>query len=584
MIHLAPTIAALLLAASPASPEVADTSRSAGLLGLIPGEKGLLSPLELVKLEAEDARLVATRSEYARRRGLATDGPRDQVRLADWCEAVGLREEAVAHLTAASRQRPEDAGLHERLGERKHRGIWKTEAMIAAESADLKAQSEADDRWAPRLQTWHDALIDPTRRPEAIRGLETVRDPRAVPAVRWSFGDAEAWEQSWAARILGRIDAPKATQELAKLAVFGFEEKVRASALDRIADRDPRTFVGLLINWLREPIRFQAEGPTTSGSDAVLRVEGDRAIIERHYEPFELAPGSGRKAVDDRMGPFRASLAPTAVSRSAEASRRAVVEREGRDVGTLRRINATIERTNARVEAALVRVTGEDLGRSPEPWTIWWTAELGYAYQSPPPPEPKPYVSESVPIAITAPTPPPLPLPVYVPPLVWTGPVRHSCFAAGISVLSRVGPRPIEELKVGDQVLSQDPATGSIDFRPILAVFHNKPTRTLRVAIGPETIRATPIHRFWVAGRGWVMARDLKPGDPIRSVGSTVAVTSVAADEVRPVYNLEVAGGHSFFVGGGHFLVHDNSLVAPTDRAFDRPGPKLAAQAVKSGR
>ncbi len=566
MTHLAPLVSVLLLAGSPASPDVPLDARSAGI-----------SPLELVNLEAGDARLAATRAEYARRREAASPNARDQVRLADWCEAKGLKAEALAHLTVASRQAPDDASLHERLGERRHRGTWKTEAQVVAESAESRAQSEADDRWAPRLEAWHDALSDPARRPGAVRAMDEVRDPRAVPAIRWSFGDAQGWEQAWAVRLLGRIDAPRSTRELAKLAIFGLERPVRASALDRLVGRDPRSFVGLLINWLREPIRFQAQGPDDDGQQAVLRVEGDRAIVERAYEPF-LVDRSGRRLPgDDRAGPFRTGLAAPTPQASAD-TRRAVLEREESDVRNLQRVNATIERTNARVEQALVRATGEDLGRSQQAWTVWWTSELGYGYESQSQ-SPKPYVSESVPISITAPVPvvrePPVPVPVQV---------HHSCFAAGTSVLSRTGPRAIETLRVGDQVLSRDPASGSVEFRPILAVFHNKPTRTMRVEVGAETILATPIHRFWVAGRGWAMARDLKVGDPVRALGGTAPVASVATDEVRPVYNLEVADGHSFFVGEGHYLVHDNSLVAPTDRAFDRLGAGKAGLSVRPGR
>ena len=33
-----------------------------------------------------------------------------------------------------------------------------------------------------------------------------------------------------------------------------------------------------------------------------------------------------------------------------------------------------------------------------------------------------------------------------------------------------------------------------------------------------ESIAATGIHRFWKAGNGWTMARDLKPGDRIRAL------------------------------------------------------------------
>ena len=42
----------------------------------------------------------------------------------------------------------------------------------------------------------------------------------------------------------------------------------------------------------------------------------------------------------------------------------------------------------------------------------------------------------------------------------------HSCFAAGTQIMTADGPRAIEEIKVGDRVLSQNVALGRLDLRP----------------------------------------------------------------------------------------------------------------------
>jgi hypothetical protein len=44
---------------------------------------------------------------------------------------------------------------------------------------------------------------------------------------------------------------------------------------------------------------------------------------------------------------------------------------------------------------------------------------------------------------------------------------------------------------------------------------------------------------------------------------------------VQPVFNLEVAEGHSYFVGKQGALVHDNSVLQPQSEPFDAP-PTLA--------
>ena len=558
MIALALAFAGSLLAAGPAekvdtrdpAPQTAPADwREAGLRGLIYDQGRWVSPDEVVECDRNDARLAQLRAEYDARRAKARNTAESQRTLALWCDHAGLKAEALAHFLAVVRLDPDDFDAHRRLGQRLRNGRWMTEAEIDAEEAEADAQAKADRFWRSKLASWRQKLTDPGRRPETIKALADVRDPRAVDAVRRVFGEGEGWEQSWAVQLLGRIDAPQSSQALAELAVFGAEEKVRHSAVAKLKPRDPRPFVGLLINWLHEPIRYEV---LSQGAAGLLRVEGTSAIVERFYS---ASPQRGASTFVTG-GTF--GINPAA-NQSAEA-RKAVLDRQRNDAQTIDRANYAIELTNARVEKTLQSVTGVDLGKDPQPWTEWWTGELGYGYESPKPPEPKPVVQESVRVIYASP-PPPL-----------AAPSHHSCFGAGTPVLTREGSRPIEELRVGDQVLSQDPTTGELKFRPILTVYHNKPAATLRIDLGVETIVATPIHRFWKAGQGWAMARELHPGDRVRTLGGQAEVVAVDREVVQPVFNLEVAEGHSFFVGRGRALVHDNSLVAPTLAPFDAQG------------
>jgi len=138
-------------------------------------------------------------------------------------------------------------------------------------------------------------------------------------------------------------------------------------------------------------------------------------------------------------------------------------------------------------------------------------------------------------------------------------------------VLTRSGAKSIESMNVGDLVLTQETKTGELSYQPVLVVHHNPPNVTLEIDLGEETIVATPIHRFWLAGTGWIMARDLKAGDSVRVLGASSKIRGVRPGSVQPVFNLEVARGHSFFVGERGALVHDNSLVLPTPEPFDAP-------------
>ncbi len=132
-------------------------------------------------------------------------------------------------------------------------------------------------------------------------------------------------------------------------------------------------------------------------------------------------------------------------------------------------------------------------------------------------------------------------------------------------------------LRVGDHVLTRNLQGGGLAFHPILKVHHNPPSPTFAVKLAGETIVSSPFHRFWKAGKGWAMARDLKVGDVVRVLEGTATVEAVEAGGTQPVFNLDVAEDHDFFAGSAGALVHDNTLpdlrLAPFDAA---PTPTLA--------
>ena len=98
--------------------------------------------------------------------------------------------------------------------------------------------------------------------------------------------------------------------------------------------------------------------------------------------------------------------------------------------------------------------------------------------------------------------------------------VSFSCFAAGTPVHTL--ERPAADRIVQDRRPGLEPRTlapGHLATSPSWPRSHNKPARLLKISLGQEAIRATGIHRFWKVGHGWVMARDLKPGDALRALG-----------------------------------------------------------------
>lgn len=243
------------------------------------------------------------------------------------------------------------------------------------------------------------------------------------------------------------------------------------------------------------------------------------------------------------------------------------------DAATLDRHNAAVRTANDRVLVALAAVLGTTPGATRSDARRWWTEQRGYALKATPLAA-RTGVVEDVALDYT---PQPVGRFLYDRRVGYYTPPSGSCFAAGTPVRTPGGLAAIEAVKVGDRVLAQDPRSGALSYQPVVAVFHNAPAPTLKIALsagpidGAGAVAVTGIHRFWKAGTGWVMARDLKPGDAVRTLGGVARVATVDSGETLPVFNLEVAGGHDFFAGDAGALVHDHTVVEPVDRPFDAP-------------
>ncbi|MGP0070098.1 MAG: polymorphic toxin-type HINT domain-containing protein [Isosphaeraceae bacterium] len=238
------------------------------------------------------------------------------------------------------------------------------------------------------------------------------------------------------------------------------------------------------------------------------------------------------------------------------------------DVKAIQDYNAPILDANRRARQVLSEAVGTDKGDDRSAWIKWMVDLFGLAYAPQKSSSEETTVIEQVPLDYQ---------PQAAPPTfqaAMTGiSVHHSCFGAGTSVQTIDGPRPIEDLRSGDVVLTQDPRTGELKYQPLINVFHNPPNPTFRVELDGESVVATGIHRLWKAGKGWTMVRELKPGDILRTLGGTATVKSVVEEKVQPVFNLQVADGESYFVGRTGVLAHDNSTINPTPEPFDAVEP-----------
>ncbi len=126
------------------------------------------------------------------------------------------------------------------------------------------------------------------------------------------------------------------------------------------------------------------------------------------------------------------------------------------------------------------------------------------------------------------------------------------CFAKGTPVLTADGAKPIEELKPGDLVLARDENNleGEVTPKRVEKVHRNE-AAILELHVGGQVVRTTETHPFFVRMRGWTPAGELKRNDMLFSqTGEWIAVDkALLTQETEPVFNLQVADHHTYFVG-----------------------------------
>jgi hypothetical protein len=251
--------------------------------------------------------------------------------------------------------------------------------------------------------------------------------------------------------------------------------------------------------------------------DSMRNLTGNPQAIEAKFHDIELRTA-------------------TMLAMATETARRQMAA----DIQTIEMTNEQARKDNASVIPILELAAGapSSLSADEDAWHSWWYDTLGYKYQA----AVKPTFSQDV-------------VPMH------SAPYIRTCFAAGTPVHTVNGARPIEAIQAGDQVLSQDDASGALSFQPVVFVHRNPPAKTLRIRLSDgQSVVCSVYHRFWRANLGWAQARELKTGDTLRHFAGTVLVASLSTDADQRLYNLDVATTGTFFAGQSKLLVHDNTL------------------------
>lgn len=172
---------------------------------------------------------------------------------------------------------------------------------------------------------------------------------------------------------------------------------------------------------------------------------------------------------------------------------------------------------------------------------------------------------------------------LFAPALSWAR-GGGGCLAEGTPVLTPAGPIPIEKLKVGDGVLTI--AGGRVQPGRVLARMEVQTDEVLEIAIPGARLRITSEHPVMVGRGQYLLAKLLKPEDPIYfAQSSNLAVTAVQS--MRPIlekqsaYNLLVSPGGTFAPAG--FVVHNKGCFLPDSQILRADGTEAPIRTIRPG-
>ncbi|RSM51477.1 sugar-binding protein [Actinoplanes sp. ATCC 53533] len=150
---------------------------------------------------------------------------------------------------------------------------------------------------------------------------------------------------------------------------------------------------------------------------------------------------------------------------------------------------------------------------------------------------------------------------------------KCNSFVPGTKVLMADGSaKPIEDVKVGDEVKATDPETGESRVETVTAEIKGEGVKHLvKVTIDTDgdkdtadaEVTATDGHPFWVPELGeWIRATELETGQWLQtSAGTFVQITAIERWTSRQaaVHNLTVSDIHTYYVvvGAAPVLVHN---------------------------
>lgn len=155
-------------------------------------------------------------------------------------------------------------------------------------------------------------------------------------------------------------------------------------------------------------------------------------------------------------------------------------------------------------------------------------------------------------------------------------------FSANTLVMTDDGLIPISQVTLETIVLAYNEETGEIGYYPVIATWSHEDPVVLYLTIDGETIITTPNHPFFTYESEWIQAGDLQVGDEIRNAAWDISTVEIITFTATPqtMYNFTVGTAHTYFVGEGQWLVHNECPPAASSHTVGsrrlQPDPNAA--------
>ena len=415
---------------------------------------------------ADATRQAGKVAEYRHKREHVANAVQGQIAMARWCAGVGLPSEAKVHWTMAMQASPTKKQTNEiapKIGLMRHRGTLMPSGLVDAMHARSAQMEKLKKAWKPLLVQWRRNLEghDKTRREAALHDLRTLRDPELIPILFGTFADFPTDVHAAIVEGLANTPGQEATDALIQTAIAAEDNDLRTAAANALKTRSLFSYVPTMMSALQSTVEVQFESSFANGQyrhRLALYQEGplaDQMIVS--------AGGSTTDIVENH------SIRSGRITNRVIYKPDRVAERDGARAQQELDLNVVRQETNARIAESLQIATGNDF--APDPKVLWkWWLDYNEIYQ----PTYKP-VSQQVYDSTPAPV---------------TYRVTYaSCFPAGTPVETSTGTLTIEQIKPGDCVLAQDPDSGELAYKPIMAVTVRPPSPLIEVRTEKDTIR-----------------------------------------------------------------------------------------------